>query len=395
MTSVRVDELCKVFGPHPAEALRRLRDGADTARLRAEGATAAVLDASFTVATGEIFVVMGLSGSGKSTLIRMLNGLLRPTEGHVYADEEDVTALSGNALRDLRRRTMSMVFQHFALLPHRTVLDNVEYGLRIQGDPAEQARRAAGEALEMVGLTGWEQRFPQQLSGGMRQRVGLARALAAGTDVLLMDEAFSALDPLIKRDMQDQLAQLQQRLAKTIVFITHDLNEAMRLGDRIAVMRAGRIVQLGTASEMLRGPADDYVARFVRDVDRSRVLTAAQVADPELAVSADRTPQHALAALQGAERLLITDGERKLLGSVDAAAAGRAARDGLAEIRDVVSPTAEPITGDRPLREVLGRATAEAVLPVVDGEGRLLGALTPAVLLRALGDQRSQEAPDA
>ncbi|MCA1193836.1 glycine betaine/L-proline ABC transporter ATP-binding protein [Saccharopolyspora sp. 6V] len=378
MTSLRADGLCKVFGTRPEEALRRSRAG-DPA---GAGATVAVLDVGFTVEPGETFVVMGLSGSGKSTLIRMLNGLLTPTAGRVRADDRDVTALTGRELRGLRQRTMSMVFQHFALLPHRTVLDNAEYGPLVRGDPPARARERAVEALGMVGLTGWEDRFPAQLSGGMRQRVGLARALAAGTDVLLMDEAFSALDPLIKRDMQDQLVRLQGELGKTIVFITHDLNEAMRLGDRIAVMRAGRIVQVGTAAEILHRPADDYVARFVRDVDRSRVLTAGLVAEP--AVHADRAGplRRALELLRehDLDRLPITDRGRPV-GLLERSAAELAPPD--TALADLLHPGPEPVAADRTLDGFLGRVGTDT--PVVDGTGRLVGLVRPVPLLRALG----------
>lgn len=345
MTSVSADGLTKVFGPQPAQALRRLRDGADPDHLRSEGSTPAVLDASFTVHSGETFVVMGLSGSGKSTLIRMLNGLLSPTEGTVTVGGAEITGMGAKELRSMRQRTMSMVFQHFALLPHRSVLDNVGYGLDVRGTSREEVHSAATEALELVGLGGWQEQFPQQLSGGMRQRVGLARALATGTDVLLMDEAFSALDPLIKREMQDQLVQLQARLNKTIVFITHDLNEAMRLGDRIAVMRAGRIVRIGTSEEILNDPGDDYVDKFVRDVDRSRVLTAGSIAVP----------------------------------------AGTQQRE-------------EPVREDTPLNELFNRFSggAESV-PVLGGDQRVLGVITPSVLLGALGrrpDLGGSEDPD-
>ncbi|MHA4778489.1 quaternary amine ABC transporter ATP-binding protein [Streptomyces sp. MSC1_001] len=277
MSRLQADHLFKVFGRRPDEAVRRLVDGADREELRAEGTTAAVVDAGFTVEPGQIFVVMGLSGSGKSTLLRMLNGLLEPTAGRVLFDGRDLTALSPRDLRTVRSTKISMVFQHFALFPHRNVLENAAYGLEVQGVPRAERETRATEALELCGLAGWEKSWPDELSGGMQQRVGLARALATDADLLLMDESFSALDPLIRRDMQDQLLVLQQRLKKTIVFITHDLNEAMRLGDRIAVMRDGRIVQLGTAEDILVRPADDYVASFIQDVDRSRVLTAAAV----------------------------------------------------------------------------------------------------------------------
>nr|WP_237539139.1 glycine betaine/L-proline ABC transporter ATP-binding protein [Streptomyces sp. SID486] len=272
----------KVFGRRPDDAVARLREGTDRAELRADGTTAAVIDASFRVEAGEIFVVMGLSGSGKSTLLRMLNGLLEPTAGRVRFDGQDLTSLSGKALRELRSKKISMVFQHFALFPHRSVRDNAAYGLEVQGVPRAERERRADEALALCGLAGWEKSWPDELSGGMQQRVGLARALATDADLLLMDESFSALDPLIRRDMQDQLLELQKTLKKTIVFITHDLNEAMRLGDRIAVMRDGRIVQTGTAQDILLRPEGDYVASFVQDVDRSRVLTAAAVMDTDL-----------------------------------------------------------------------------------------------------------------
>ncbi|MET8582012.1 betaine/proline/choline family ABC transporter ATP-binding protein [Streptomyces collinus] len=281
-SKLEADHLFKVFGGRPEQAVERLRRGADREDLRADGTTAAVIDASFDVRAGEIFVVMGLSGSGKSTLLRMLNGLLAPTAGHVRFDGEDLTALGDRELRALRSKKISMVFQHFALFPHRSVRDNAAYGLEVQGVPRAERERRADEALALCGLAGWEDSWPDELSGGMQQRVGLARALATDADLLLMDESFSALDPLIRRDMQDQLLELQKTLKKTIVFITHDLNEAMRLGDRIAVMRDGRVVQTGTAEDILLRPANDYVASFIQDVDRSRVLTAAAVMDTDV-----------------------------------------------------------------------------------------------------------------
>ncbi|PFG44045.1 glycine betaine/proline transport system ATP-binding protein [Isoptericola jiangsuensis] len=272
--AVSVRDVYKVFGPRPAQAVERLRAGAHRDELKKLG-TAAVIDASFDVAPGEIFVVMGLSGSGKSTLIRMLNGLWTPTAGTVHVGDADLGGVGRARLRAVRRERVSMVFQHFALLPHRTVLDNAAYPLEIQGVRPAERRERAREALDLVGLSGWQDSVPGQLSGGMQQRVGLARALAADTDVLLMDEAFSALDPLIRTEMQDQLLDLQARLGKTVVFITHDLNEAMHLGDRIAIMRDGRIDQIGTPTQILDAPANEYVAQFVADVDRSRVITAA------------------------------------------------------------------------------------------------------------------------
>ncbi|MEU3711357.1 quaternary amine ABC transporter ATP-binding protein [Streptomyces catenulae] len=277
MSRLQAEHLYMVFGRRPKDAVRRLQEGADRDELRAEGTTAAVIDASIEVDEGQIFVVMGLSGSGKSTLLRTLNGLLEPTAGTVRFDGEDLTSLSAKDLRKVRSEKISMVFQHFALFPHRSVLENAAYGLEVQGVPRAEREKRAYEALELTGLKGWEKSWPDELSGGMQQRVGLARALATDADLLLMDESFSALDPLIRRDMQDQLLELQKTLKKTIVFITHDLNEAMRLGDKIAVMRDGRIVQIGSAEDILVRPANDYVASFTQDVDRTRVLTAGAI----------------------------------------------------------------------------------------------------------------------
>ncbi|MFF4751318.1 quaternary amine ABC transporter ATP-binding protein [Streptomyces sp. NPDC002514] len=324
---LEADHLYKVFGRRPDQAVERLRQGAAREELRADGTTAAVIDASFQVAPGEIFVVMGLSGSGKSTLLRMLNGLSAPTAGRVRFDGQDLTSLPDRELRALRSQRISMVFQHFALFPHRSVRDNAAYGLSVQGLPRAERERRADEALTLCGLAGWEESWPDELSGGMQQRVGLARALATDADLLLMDESFSALDPLIRRDMQDQLLQLQQSLKKTIVFITHDLNEAMRLGDRIAVMRDGRIVQIGTAQEILVRPADDYVASFTKDVDRSRVLTAAAVMDTELRgdeadcdceTATPHTPFSELCAISArlTHPVAVVDGDRTLVGVV-------------------------------------------------------------------------------
>ncbi|MGO2049968.1 MAG: quaternary amine ABC transporter ATP-binding protein, partial [Microbacterium sp.] len=252
-TVLEARHLFKVFGRNPKQAVQRLKAGESRADVQDAG-TAAVIDASFTVEKGEIFVIMGLSGSGKSTIIRMLNGLHSITDGTVVINGDQITGIPSSRLREIRRENVSMVFQHFALLPHRTVADNVAYPLELKGVDRATRLEKAGEVLGMVGLTGWGDKLPSQLSGGMQQRVGIARALAADTEILLMDEAFSALDPLIRREMQEQLVELQQKLQKTIVFITHDLNEAMFLGDRIAVMRDGRIVQIGTPEDILTDP---------------------------------------------------------------------------------------------------------------------------------------------
>ncbi|MBR8743147.1 glycine/betaine ABC transporter ATP-binding protein [Nocardiopsis sp. MG754419] len=313
----------KVFGKQSKAAVERLADGSHRDTIADLDVTAAVIDVSFEVQPGEIFVVMGLSGSGKSTLIRMLNGLLDPTAGTVEVDGVDITALHRKDLLKLRGEKISMVFQHFALLPHRTVLENAAYGLELRGIPRAERFAKAKETLALVGLEGWEDKLPQQLSGGMQQRVGLARALSADTDIILMDEAFSALDPLIRRDMQTQLLELQESLGKTIIFITHDLNEAMRLGDRICVLRDGRVAQIGEAAEILNAPANEYVERFVEDVDRTRVLTASAVIDGAIAkddaapqVSADTLVADLYPSVSAADRLRVVSEQGEVLGMV-------------------------------------------------------------------------------
>ncbi|MEU8731269.1 quaternary amine ABC transporter ATP-binding protein [Streptomyces tendae] len=282
-----VDGLWKVFGPKAARVPADPDLAAlSPAELRTRtGCTAAVADVSFDVRKGEVFVVMGLSGSGKSTLVRCLTRLIEPTAGSIAIDGEDVRAMDRSRLRALRRHRAAMVFQHFGLLPHRTVLDNVAYGLEVQGMGRAERRERAGAIVAKVGLEGLEQRRPGQLSGGQRQRVGLARALAVDPEVLLFDEPFSALDPLIRRDMQEEVVRLHREEGRTMVFITHDLQEALKLGDRIALMRDGRVVQLGTPEEIVGSPADDYVREFVRDVPREQVLTVRTAMRP--ATSAD------------------------------------------------------------------------------------------------------------
>ena len=300
MAVLEVQHLYKIFGDRPEEALSLLeKDLTKGAIQERTGCTVAVQDACFDVSAGELFVIMGLSGSGKSTLLRCLNRLVVPTRGQVQVGGEDVTSISEDRLRTLRRTKMSMVFQDFGLLPHRSVLRNVEYGLEVSQVDKETRRRKATEMLAQVGLQGQEDRMPDELSGGMRQRVGLARALASNPEILLMDEPFSALDPLIRTEMQNELLNLQSSLQRTIVFITHDLDEALKLGDRIAIMKAGCIVQIGTPQEILTEPADEYVRSFVRDVNRTRILTASSLMQPSLAITlAEGSPESALCIMQ-------------------------------------------------------------------------------------------------
>lgn len=279
--SLAVAGVWKVFGSKPERALELARSGQDRAEILAEtGCTVGVRDVTFEVARGETFVVMGLSGSGKSTLVRCAARLADVTEGTILLDGEDLTAMDEAALRRVRRQKLAMVFQHFGLFPHRQVIDNVAYGLEVQGVAEADRHRRADEVIEMVGLTGWADHYPQQLSGGMQQRVGLARALAVDPEVMFFDEPFSALDPLIRRDMQDELLRLQGETQRTIVFITHDFAEAIKLGDRIAIMKDGTFDQIGTAAELITNPATDYVREFTDDIPKAKVLTAADVMAP-------------------------------------------------------------------------------------------------------------------
>ncbi|MEN3269066.1 MAG: glycine betaine/proline transport system ATP-binding protein [Pseudonocardia sp.] len=394
---IRCKRVTKVFGPAAAgsgpavdEALAMAHDGVGRAEIQQRtDATLAVYDVSFDVLPGELFVVMGLSGSGKSTLVRLLNRLIEPSSGVIEVDGRELGSLDDTELRELRNRRMSMVFQHFALLPHRTVRQNAEYGLKIRGVPDEERREKGEWALEQVGLADRAEAHPGQLSGGMQQRVGLARALASDTDVLLMDEPYSALDPLIRRDMQALLARLQSELRKTIVFITHDLNEAMLLGDRIMLLKDGRPVQVGTGPEILAAPADDYVADFVSDVDRTRVLTAADVMrEARVVVRPDERPADVLRRLGESEATgaYVLDDDRRILGVVRDDWLARAAATGTDSISraglDGDYLTTEP---DRPLIDLVDQVGRNVVpLAVVDEGSRLLGVVPRAAVLASL-----------
>ncbi|MDN4490943.1 glycine betaine/L-proline ABC transporter ATP-binding protein [Demequina sp. SYSU T00068] len=387
--ALKAEGLYKVFGRNAEAAVDKLRAG--TPRDQLGGATAAVIDASFEVMRGEIFVVMGLSGSGKSTLIRMLNGLHPATTGSVEIGGEPITATSPKRLREVRRTKVSMVFQHFALLPHRTVIDNVAYGLEIQGMGREERIARARKVTEIVGLAGWEEKHPGELSGGMQQRVGLARALAADTEVLLMDEAFSALDPLIRRGMQDQLLELQSELGKTIIFITHDLNEAMYIGDRIAVMRDGRIVQIGTPEEILTDPANDYVEQFVQDVDRAKVLTAESVMRPARAVVHTGAGPRAALTLMRDEQVAgayVVNRDRSIVGWVRDRDVFDLVRKGSTDLTPAVKPDHGAVAADTALADLF-IPSLEAALPlgVVDHRDRLVGVIPRVTLLAALGGE--------
>ena len=358
----------------------------------------AVDDVTFDVAPGELFVIMGLSGSGKSTLLRMLNRLVEPTSGELRIDGRDVLTMGDADLRELRNRKVNMVFQHFALFPHRTVRENAAYGMRLRGVAESERLDRADWALRTVGLGDRGDAYPGELSGGQRQRVGLARALATDAEILLMDEPFSALDPLIRRDMQDLLLTLQRDLRRTIVFVTHDLNEAMRLGDRIMVMRDGRVVQLGSATDILHSPADDYVRDFVSDVDRSRVLTASAIMrEPLMTASTDDDPQDVLRRLSNIEAagVYVQESDGRIAGVARDGLLAQAVREGRTSVRDCLAEEYERTGPDTLLVDLCPRVGRHAVpLAVTDDDGRLLGVVPRAALLTALSDPRKPDATD-
>ncbi|MEN1970265.1 glycine betaine/L-proline ABC transporter ATP-binding protein [Lentibacillus sp. N15] len=387
MPIIEVKDLTKIFGKHRKNAQKLLDEGKSKADILQEtGCTVGVNRATFSVEPGETFVIMGLSGSGKSTLVRMLNRLIEATSGEVLLEDEDVTKMNKEQLRNMRRKKMSMVFQNFALLPHKTILRNTEYGLEIQGVSKEEREKKAREALELVGLGGYFEKYPNELSGGMQQRVGLARALANDPDILLMDEAFSALDPLIRKDMQDELMDLQESVHKTIIFITHDLNEALRIGDRIALMKDGSIVQIGTAEEILMNPANDYVERFVEDVDLTKVLTASHIMKRPETIPVDKGGNVALKLMKdnGISTIYVVDKKQKLLGYVTADQAAAAAKEGksLADVLVADIPTVKPDTLLSDSFEPM--ADDKAPLSVVDDDGRLVGIVVRGSVIGAL-----------
>ncbi|MCO8128375.1 glycine betaine/L-proline ABC transporter ATP-binding protein [Acidimicrobiia bacterium EGI L10123] len=399
MSTIQLRNIYKVFGRRSAEAVELLRDGVSREEAQERtGAVPAVIDISLDIEPGELFVVMGLSGSGKSTLVRTINRLHEPTAGTIELKGRDITRLGPAELREVRSSSVSMVFQHFALFPHRTVLENAAWGLEVRRRGRSEREERSREALRLVGLEGWEDSYPDQLSGGMQQRVGLARALATDADVLLMDEAFSALDPLIRREMQDQLVELQDTLHKTIVFITHDLNEAMRLGDRIAVLKDGRLVQVGTAEDILQDPANDYVASFVQDVDRSRVLTAGSVMEkPQAVITTHDGPRAAMRAMRSLQvsGLLVVDAHRKLRGYVTDDDVATAMRHDAKSLESAIRTDVATISPDVPLVELFVPAAETPLpLPVEDEHGRLVGVVPRVTLLAALGGQ-AVDTPDA
>lgn len=395
MNKLEVKHLTKIFGKRQKQALEMVQQAkSKTEILEKTGATVGVYDVNFEVQTGEIFVIMGLSGSGKSTLIRLLNRLIDPTSGDIYIDGQDVAKMNEEELRDVRRHKLNMVFQNFGLFPHRTILENTEFGLEVRGVDKEERTRLAEQALDNAGLLSFKDQYPDQLSGGMQQRVGLARALANNPDILLMDEAFSALDPLIRREMQDELLDLQAEHERTIIFITHDLNEALRIGDRIAIMADGQIMQIGTGEEILTNPANDFVREFVEDVDRFKVLTAQNIMTTPLTTNIDIDgPTVALNRMKKEEvsMLLAVDRKRHLKGSLTAEAA-RDARKQHQALAEVIDKNVRKVTQETLITDIFPLIyDSPAPLAVVDDKDKLVGVIIKGRVIEALANTTESE----
>jgi len=392
---IEVKNLYKIFGSKPEKGLLMLKKGATKPDIfEKTGQTVGLDNNSFEVYKGEIFVLMGLSGCGKSTLLRCLNRLVEPTEGSIIINGRDIVGMDDEEMREIRRKQLGMIFQNFALLPHRTIIDNVAFGLEIQGMDLEERHRKAKDAIKLVGLAGNEESMPDQLSGGMKQRVGLARALASDADILLMDEAFSALDPLIRRDMQDELIELQQRLSKTIIFVTHDLDEALKLGNRIALMKDGKIIQIGTSEEILMNPSNEYVERFVADVDMTRVLTAQDVmkkADPVISCKSGPRLAARLMKEYGISNLFVVTQHRILKGIVTIDDVVDAVKNDHKTLEEIVTTDVLQVLLNTPLADIIP-VIAEARLPlaVVDEDNRLKGIIVRGSVLSALARKESE-----
>ncbi len=388
---LRVEDLTVIFGPAPQEqAFPLLREGKSKAEIQEQtDHIVGVAGASFSVRKGDLFVVMGLSGSGKSTLIRCINRLITPTSGHVYIDDEDVVQMDKERLRELRRTRLSMVFQQFNLFAHKSVWENTAFGLKIQGvDKDEQYRRSL-ETLELVGLKPWAEQNLASLSGGMQQRVGLARALATDADILLMDEAFGALDPLIRREMQDELLSIQEKFHKTIIFITHDLNEALRVGDQVAIMKDGEIVQIGSPIDIITHPDDEYVAAFIQDVDQARVITAGAVmhTPPTVTEGPDLLQQAVQTFEQNKQedRLYIVDAQQQPQGLLYKDDVLEAANNGNVQLEHYIRHDFARAAPDSILADLYAPGAHSPAIAVVDEQDRLQGSLNARIILAHLG----------
>ena len=386
-----IEHLIKIYGEKPHAALKLFRSGGTRESILKEtGNVLGIADVSMTINQGELFVIMGLSGSGKSTLVRCINRLINPTSGHIYIDGEDIAHVDEKRMREIRLTKASMVFQKFGLLPHRTVAENVEYGLKVKGIDKAKRRQKAVETLEIVGLGEWADYLPSSLSGGMQQRVGLARALATDADILLMDEAFSALDPLIRREMQDELLRLQKELHKTIVFISHDIQEALKIGDRIAVMKDGAIVQIGTPEDMITQPADDYISAFTEDVNRAQVLTTGSIVRkiPPLVLSED-SPTVVLEKMSNhvIRHMCVVDTHGKPVGMVEKQNIESALEEGKSDITKVMQTDFPQVNADTNLEDTFPLYQQGLPVAVVDGEGKFQGLVELADVLAKISSQ--------
>lgn len=387
-TKIKLEHVSKIFGPDPKSVIPMIEEGKSKDDILNEtNHTVGVYDASFEIKQGEVFVVMGLSGSGKSTLIRCLNLLNVPTTGSVYIDGQDIAGGNKEKLKKVRQEKVAMVFQHFGLFDHRTILANVEYGLEIRKMSKEERREIALKNIEVVGLKGYEDQYPSQLSGGMQQRVGLARALANDPDILLMDEPFSALDPLIRREMQAELVNLQKELQKTIVFITHDVNEAFRLGDRIAVMRDGRVVQVGTPEEIIDEPANDYIVDFIQDIDRSKVFQAKHImSEARSTVTTNDTTNEAVKKMRESSlsSIFVLDNDEKLAGIITIDDAVKAIKQERT-VESILNKDIEKVDEDEYVNDIIAKSLqTKYPLAVVDNEQKLQGIILRVHVLSGL-----------
>ena len=399
MTKIEIKDLSILFGPEKAKAKKMIKQGKSKQEILKEtGCTIAVRNANLEIKEGEMFVIMGLSGSGKSTLVRCINRLNEPSMGEIWLSGRNITSLSDKELLQIRRKEMAMVFQHFGLLPHRTVLSNIAFGLELQGVPKEEREKKAYESIAVVGLKGYENQRVDELSGGMQQRVGLARALANDPEVLLMDEAFSALDPLIREQMQDELLDLQEKMKRTIVFITHDLDEAIKLGDRIAIMKDGEVVQVGTPEEILTDPANDYVTRFTESVDRGRVVTASSIMLTQpIVVRIRKDGPEAIIRKMREKRLYalpVIGTDEQFLGEIRLKDVLRLRKEGARDISSIVMKEVPSVLESMTVEDMLPLLPkVQLALPVVDENNRLKGVVsTSAIIIEMTGkDQKEIE----
>lgn len=394
MAKVEIKHLTKIFGKRPKAALKMVKQNKSKNEIvEKTGSTVGVYDINMSIEEGEIFVIMGLSGSGKSTLIRLLNRLIEPTDGQLFIDGQEITKFNKKQMLDIRRKKMSMVFQNFGLFPHRTLLENTEYGLEIQGVDKAERRKRAEKALDNAKLLSFKDQYPSQLSGGMQQRVGLARALTNDPDILLMDEAFSALDPLVRGEMQEELLDLQANVRKTIIFITHDLNEALHIGDHIAIMKDGQLQQVGTGEEILTNPANEYVETFIGGVDRTKVLTAESIMIPALTTNiAVDGPTVALRKMSDEEvsGLVAVDRNRKLLGylSSDSAVSARRERKSLTEvIAEMPTVSLDTLIAD--IMPII--YDSQTPVAVIDNNNRVKGVIIRGAVIEALADTEGDD----